>query len=268
MSNAVAGLAQFGLLDALARRDTPIHRLDPRAKLLATLLFVLCVVSFDKYELSALLPFVLYPVVLIAAADLPVGWLLKRLLWVSPFAVLLGLFNPLLDRETLLVVGPLSLSGGLVSFLSILLRFLLTVSAALLLIATTGFESVTAAMGRFKVPAVFTTQLLLLYRYGYVLVEETARMTRARSLRSGGRRLEITELGPFIGQLLLRTLDRAERISLAMSCRGFTGTIRTIHPLRFGRADAAFLAGWSALFLLFRLVDVPTLIGTLFMRLS
>ena len=72
MSNAVAGLAQFGMLDRLARRDTPVHRIDPRAKLLTTLAFLVCVISFEKYELSALLPFALYPVVLMAAADLPV----------------------------------------------------------------------------------------------------------------------------------------------------------------------------------------------------
>lgn len=268
MSNATAGLAQFGLLDALARRRSPVHRLDPRAKLLATLVYIVAVVSFGKYELSALLPFALYPIVLIAAADLPVGWLLKRLLWVSPFAVLLGLFNPLLDREPLVVLGPLALSGGWISFLSILLRFALTVSAALVLIAVTGLESVIAAMQRLGVPAVFTTQLLMLYRYVYVLIEETARVLRARSLRAFGRRLDIAALGPLAGHLLLRTLDRAERLSQAMSCRGFTGTIHTTRPLRFGLADALFLAGWSALFLLFRLVDVPQAVGTLFLRLT
>jgi cobalt/nickel transport system permease protein len=267
MSNAVAGLAQFGMLDDLARRDSPVHRIDPRAKLLVTLVFTVCVVSFNKYALSALLPFALYPVVLIAAAGLPVGGLLKRLLWVSPFAVLLGLFNPLLDRQALLTLGPLTLSGGMVSFLSILLRFLLTVSAALVLIATTGFESLTAAMQRLGVPVVFTTQLLLLYRYGYVLIDETARVLRARSLRSFGRRLEIAEMGPFIGRLLLRTLDRAERIHRAMACRGFSGAIHTTRRLRFGGADLLFLVGWSALFVLFRFVDIPNVIGTLLVNL-
>jgi len=61
--------------DALSRLDTPIHRLEPRIKVLTTMVFIVAVVSFDKYRVSALLPFVLYPVVLITLGDLPLRYL-------------------------------------------------------------------------------------------------------------------------------------------------------------------------------------------------
>ena len=60
-------------LDRLAYLDSPAHRLDPRAKLLATLAFVVAVVSFPKYEVSALAPFVFFPLLLAGAGGIPLG---------------------------------------------------------------------------------------------------------------------------------------------------------------------------------------------------
>ncbi|MHB8808655.1 MAG: hypothetical protein ACYC9M_01390 [Desulfobulbaceae bacterium] len=60
-------------LDTMARGKTWVHRLDPRAKLITTLLFLLAVVSVDKYGVAQLLPFLLYPVTLIAMAACPPG---------------------------------------------------------------------------------------------------------------------------------------------------------------------------------------------------
>ena len=66
MSSVATGLSTLDRLDRLARQDTAVHRVDPRAKVVATAVFVVCVVSFDRYEVVALLPFVVFPVVLAA----------------------------------------------------------------------------------------------------------------------------------------------------------------------------------------------------------
>ncbi len=66
-----------------------------------------------------------------------------------------------------------------------------------------------------------------------------------------------------IGQLLLRTLARAQRIHLAMRSRGFDGTIRLLRPLEFHLKDAVFFVGWSALFILLRWYNLPHLLGHL-----
>jgi cobalt/nickel transport system permease protein len=254
----------IGALDTLAGRDTPVHRLDPRAKLLTTLVFVVAVASFGKYEISALLPFFLYPVSLIALGDLPAGYLAKKLLLVAPFAFFIGVFNPLLDREILVALGPIEISGGWISFASILLRFVLTVGAALILIATTSFPGVCMALERLGAPKVFAVQLLLLHRYLFVLVDEGVRLVRARALRSFGKRgMGMTVFGHLAGQLLLRTLERARRIHLAMLCRGFDGDIRMLRPIRIGPPEIVFTLGWSAAFILMRFINLPRLLGGL-----
>ena len=69
--------------------------------------------------------------------------------------------------------------------------------------------------------------------------------------------------GQMLGQLLLRTFARAQRVYLAMKCRGFDGEVRVARQLHFGAADLIFLLGWSASSSLFRVVDVPLLLGQL-----
>ncbi|MFO7983504.1 MAG: cobalt ECF transporter T component CbiQ [Desulfuromonadales bacterium] len=252
----------IGYLDTLSYHDTAIHRLDPRAKLITTLVFIVCIASFGKYQVSALLPFLLFPATLIALGDLPTGYLLKKLLLVAPFAVMIGIFNPLIDQETLLRIGPLGISGGWISFLSILLRFILTVGAALILIATTSFPAVCRALDRLGVPRVFAVQLLFIYRYIFVLTDEAMRMVRARSLRSfHGRGRGMRVYGHMIGQLLLRTLDRAQRIHKAMLSRGFDGEIRIFRPGHIGMPEVLFTAGWSAFFILARTANLPDMLG-------
>ncbi len=269
MAKIESAFFDIGTLDTLAYRDTAVHRLDPRAKVVTTLVFVFTVVSFGKYEISALLPFFMFPVVLVAVGGLPTGYLLKKLLIVAPFAFFIGVFNPLLDRQVLLQLGALEVSGGWVSFASILLRFTLTVGAALILIATTSFAGVCMALERLGAPRVFALQLLFLYRYLFVLVDEAVRMVRARALRSFQRRgMGMKVFGHLVGQLLLRTLDRAQRIHLAMLCRGFDGEIRLPRPARIGRREVVFTLGWSALFLLMRLVNLPQLFGGILTELA
>jgi len=262
MAKIESAFFDLSYLDTLARRDTRIHRLDPRIKVIATALFVLSVVSYGKYAISAMLPFVLLLVLVMGAARVPAGYLAGKLLIVSPFAVMVGIFNPLLDQQILLQLGPIGISGGWLSFFSILLRVGLTVSAVLLLIATTGFNMVCMAMIKLGMPKIFAVQLLLLYRYIFVLVDEGLRMHQARALRSFQKRgLSMQTFGHLVGQLLLRTLDRAQRIHLAMLCRGFDGTIRLQQSLTITRTDLFFLAGCCLVLFVFRMFDLPLLFG-------
>lgn len=264
MSTLEEGIYDLGRLDRLSYGDTYVHSLDPRAKVLTTLVFLVCVVSFGPYELLPMLPFVVFPVVLVAEADLPLGFLLRKLLVVAPFAVVVGIFNPLLDAETLVTIGGVSISGGWVSYLSILVRFFLTTIAALVLIATTSFAGVCLALGRMGVPDVLVTQLLLLYRYIFVLGGETMRMARARALRSfNGRGMGLGVYTQILGHLLLRTYARAQRVYEAMLARAFDGEVRMSGTLHFGTRDTLFVLGWSAVFLFFRLVNVPLALGSL-----
>jgi cobalt/nickel transport system permease protein len=264
MNNIGRNSFDIGYMDTLASGDSFLHRLDPRAKVITTLLFIVAVVSFDKYALSAMTPFFIYPIALISLGVLPAGYVLKKVLLVSSFAILVGIFNPLIDRQILMQIGSVGISGGWISFLSILLRFMLTVTAAFILVCLTGFNAVCGALMKFGVPRPFVVQLLFFYRYMFVLTDEAERMARARSLRSfNARPMQLAAFIPMVGHLLLRTLERAERIYRAMCCRGFDGHIRIIKTMKINLKEVLFVAGWSFLFVFFRFYNVPLKLGEL-----
>jgi cobalt/nickel transport system permease protein len=262
-------LLDIGGFDILATQDTPIHRLDPRAKVITALAFIVTVVSYDKYDLSGPMPLFIYPVALVAVGNLPPGYLLGKLLLASPFALIIGIFNPLLDRSIVMQIGPAHISGGWISYVSILLRFFLTLSAALILISTTGFNSVCLALGRMKVPQSLTVQFMLLYRYVFVLANEASRTLRAWSLRSVLRkRMPLKVFASVVGQLLIRAIDRAQRVHMAMLSRGFDGEIRLLRPLTFGATDLFFVLGWTGFCVLSRAYNLPQLLGQAVMGMA
>lgn len=262
MQTISARTFDIGYMDTLSGGATALHRLDARTKLFVTALFIVSVVSFNKYEISRLMPFFLYPVFLVSAGELPPGYLLRKVLAVAPFAVFVGLFNPFLDRATLFSIGPLAVPGGAASFLSILIRFFLTVSAALCLVALTGVNAICEALERLGVPKVFAMQLLFLNRYITVLAGEAERMARARALRSfSSKEMSAVVFVRLAGQLLLRAFARAERIYSAMLCRGFDGRLRLTRRSAAGVRDMVFAVVWACLFAAFRFVDIPQFLG-------
>ena len=257
----------IGYLDSLSYKDTFVHRIDPRVKLIVTFIFILVVVSFPKYELSSLMPFFVYPVFLLTAGDVPIRAIAKKVLFISPFAIFIGIFNPLLDTKVMVTVLGIPITGGWISFFSIIVKFILTVSTALLLIAVTSFPGICEALERLKLPRIFVIQLLFLYRYLFVLLKETLRMVRARDARSFGKRgKEIKTFIRLISVLLLRTLEKAERIYQAMLSRGFRGEIRVSKRHRLKYHDIIFAIFSISIFFLFRNFDVVDYIGEILNR--
>lgn len=264
MLRLAAALHDLRELESLALRDTPLARRDPRAKLLATLCFTVTVLSFDRYSVAALLPLALFPTVLAAQGELAASMVWRTLWLASPFVLMLGLANPLLDRTPLLAWGDVEISGGWVSFASIVLRFALSVSAAVVLVGGSGMHALCAALARLGLPRVFTVQLLFLHRYLFVLAGEALRLNQAHGLRAvAGRRMALATYASLTGQLLLRALDRAQRVHQAMLARGFDGQLRLADPWRWRAADSFFVAGWCAFFLAVRAFDLPSAIGRL-----
>ena len=265
MASIHSAVLDLKSLDLLANGNSAIHRLDARAKVLVTFVFIICVVSYNRYELTPLFPFFIFPVVMISLAVLPPLFILRKIALLCPFVLAVGIFNPVFDRAILLQLGPLGVSGGWISFASILARTVLTVGAAFILVGVTGFTAVCQALERLGMPKVFAVQLLFLYRYIFVLTEESGRASRARELRSCGKKGQgIRSFGSLVGHLLLRTFQRAERIHTAMLACGFVGQFHAHRQSCFGSSELCFVLGWSSLFIALRIFNISGTLGTLF----
>ncbi|KJR46622.1 Transmembrane component NikQ of energizing module of nickel ECF transporter [Desulfosporosinus sp. I2] len=263
MSNIMNSLYNMRILDDLARKETAIHKIHPLVKLLTTVSYLTVVVSFGKYDIGGLLPLLIYPSMVFALAELPVKPIFMRILLVSPFMIGIGILNPFFDHQIYLLGGK-EISRGWITFLSILIKSGLTVTAALLLIATTGMDRLAGALRMLKIPRVFVLQLLLTYRYISVLMEEVARTLRAYSLRAPEQKgVHRSAWGSLAGQLILRTFDRAQRIYEAMCLRGFTGEYHTGGFKEIRVWELAYLAGWVLFFAAARIYNIPMVIGSL-----
>ena len=252
----------IGFIDQLSYKNTFVHRLDPRAKLIATLLFLFTVISFSKYEITALLPFFLYPVLLMTVGEIPFTFIFKKVLLVSPFAIFIGIFNPLLDSGQVVILSGLTISAGWLSFFSILVKFTLTVSTALLLIATTSFPGVCHALRQLGLPSLFVSQLSFLYRYIFVLMEETMKIVRARDMRSYGKRGAGMQIYVrIVGILFIRTIERAERIYYAMLSRGFQGDMPTLKRFHIKTGDFIFALSVAVFLYIFRFYPATQIVG-------
>jgi len=264
VSGIEALLREVRSLDAVAGQSTWLSRIDPRAMLLATLAFILVVVSFHRYAVAALLPMMIFPVLLARLGNISLSRIGFKVLLAMPFALMLGLFNPVFDPVPRMELWGHYVSGGWLSLASILIRAALTIAAALILVASIGIHRLCAALDHLGVPRVLTTQLLFMHRYILVLAGELGRMNLARELRSQSpKSMPLSVYGSLLGHLLLRTLERAQRIHQAMLSRGFDGHL----PIRQARswqfADTAFLAIWLGIFFLVRMTDFTTMLGQL-----
>lgn len=264
LSHAQAELRE---MDALAAERSPLHRLHPLCKLLLTAVYIVTLVSFPKYALFPLIVMALYPVILFQIADIPLRLCFHKLRFILPLVCAVGLVNPFLDHTPLFLLGSFTVTGGIASMLTLMGKGVLALTASFLLIATTPIDTLCAALRKLHVPAILTTLLLLTYRYIGLMLEEVSVMSQAYSLRAPGQKgLHISAWGSFLGQLLLRSIDRATELYHAMLLRGFQGDFFYAEVPPCKASGIVATAVCIAAILCARFVNITGLMGSLFVR--
>jgi len=238
------------------------HHLDPRVKVVVTVLFIIS---------NVLLPDGAWPAFLLAWgmilavnvwADLPWHYALKRSFIALPFAMaaITTIFT-LPGRPVItfsLGAWPVvATDAGLIRFGSIVIRSWLSVQMAILLTATTQFPDMMHALRHLRAPSLLVAVVSFMYRYLFVLADEVMRLLRARQARSarppagggGGTVLWRARVaGNMVGQLFLRSYERSDRVYNAMLARGYRGYMQTLNPHHMHPSD--WLTGGIAVGLL------------------
>jgi len=197
-------------LDKWSRLDSPIHRAPSALKLALALATVVAsvVTPIPRWWVFVVIAASLVLVAL--ASRIPVPFLLRRLVLLEPFVggvAVLSAFQP----------------EGTKVALSIFVRSTLCLATMILLTNTTPFAEILGTLRQLHTPALLVTVLALMYRYLFVLIDETERMQRARRSRTftNGRTQVWKSLAALVGQLFVRSTERAERIYAAMCARGW-----------------------------------------------
>lgn len=260
-------LAEFNEMDELAAGRSLIHTLHPLSKLIITIAYIFITVSFDKYDLFGIITMVIYPVLMFEIAGVSIKACFYKLRLVLPLVLAVGIVNPFLDRGIIAVIGSVRISGGVVSMLTLMMKGVLSLMASFILVATTQMDKLCAALRKVHVPSMIVTLLLLTYRYISVMIEQVSIMTEAYHLRAPDQKgIHISAWGSFLGQLLLRSMDRAQELYESMQLRGFEGEFYYADIEKAGASTWVYTALSAAFFILARYFDVAVLLGSLFTR--
>ena len=229
MLSGLAGIAIvaacIALLYAILRLiKIPKDGLHPLMKIVATIAFIAVTVSFSKYSIIKVLIMAIYPITFFIVSKKSFISCIRKIWFVMIPIVFVGIFNPFFDKEIIVHIGSVEISGGVISMLTLMLKGFLSLMAGYILMSTTKIEEVCAALRIIHVPKIFVLMLLLTYRYIFEMKKEVSSMLTAYRLRAP-RKKGVTKnaWGSFTGALLLRSFDKAKSVYEAMKLRGFDG---------------------------------------------
>ena len=240
------------LEEAFAAGTSPIHRLDPRSRIVMATVYAFIVALSNRFP--TLLAACVFSIVLVGVSRLPIAKLFKRIALVNGFVLFFWIVVPVTyPGEPLFSLGPLHISweGVLVSA-RITLKSNAILLAFIALIATSSVATLGAALGRMGVPEKIVYLLLLNYRYLFVMEEEYHRLVRSATVRGFQPSTTLhtyRTMAYLVGMLFVRASERAERVYMAMVCRGFSGRFYSLQEFSFSKRDWIWLSFTTAVLL-------------------
>lgn len=222
------------IAEPFAHGISPLHRLDPRIRVIAAVGLSVVVALADQFTTLTLALGVGFA--LIALARLPLMAVAGRLSVVVAFLLLLWLVLPFtVGGAPLFQLGPLTATEGGAAYAGrITLKSIAILSLLLALGTTMSVATLGHTLARLRLPDKLILLLLLTYRYVFVLEEEYRRLKRAADIRGfcpGTNLHSYRTYAYLVGMLLVRASARARRVYLAMCCRGFSGRFYTLADL-------------------------------------
>jgi cobalt/nickel transport system permease protein len=243
MGHLVGG-APPGLLDpANENRRGLIARLDARVRIIGAAAFALAVVSLARLDVLTLALAIAFGVMLLA--HLPIGRTVRRVVAMDTFIVFMIAMLPFTvpGEPVFELFGWPASREGFLQALTIGLKASAIVMMAMALLGSMEAVTLARALRSLRAPAGLVHLILFTVRYIDVLDQEYRRLRTAmktRGFRPSNSRHTYVSFGYLIGMMLVRALERSERILQAMKCRGFSGRFHLETDGRLCAGDVAF----------------------------
>ena len=251
------------ITEPFAIGESIVHRLDPRIRLILTVLYSFVVAL--SYHFSVLIPALVLSSILILISRIRIQEVLKRLVIVNTLLLLLWLLLPFTFKgETLARIGSFAIyRPGVILAAQITLKSNAILLAFIALIATMSLATLGHALHLLGVPEKIVQLLLMTYRYVFVIEQEYQRLIRAakiRGFRPGTNANTYRTYSYVIGMLFVRAAARAERVHRAMLCRGFSGKFYSLQEFQINSASWAFAMMMTAVIVGLALMEWTNLI--------
>ncbi len=230
-------------LDGTLSTGNAIPRIDPRARVIAAVVFAIVVVTMHQFiALTAAVGVSIWVMIL---ARMPIGRTLKRMIVMDSFIIFMLAMLPFtVPGETMFTVFGFQASWeGLFQATRIALKANAIVLMLMALVGTLDTSTLSHALYRLRTPEALVHLLMFTVRYIDVLYQEYQRLRtamKARGFRPQNSRHTYISFGYLVGMMLVRALERSERVLAAMKCRGFSGKIHIIDHMEFSKRDVWF----------------------------
>ncbi len=263
MSKINEAIHDIHFMDEAAGLDKWPNYIHPLAKVLITVWYMILVMSFPKYELTGLWGMCLYPVTIVILGEISVKKAFRQLKAILLLICMIGIANPILDRAAMFQVGSLTVTAGMISMVTLIMKAAFAVFASYLLIVTTSIENICFALRKMHIPKIFVTLIMLIYRYIILMLKETERVTQSYALRAPGQKgIHYKVWGTLAGQMLLRSMDRAESVYESMTLRGFHGEFYLQGRKQMTGKSVRYALFWAAALLGLRIFPVFEMAGS------
>ncbi|MBI5555827.1 MAG: hypothetical protein HY920_08275 [Elusimicrobia bacterium] len=231
--------------DEYAQINGILQKIDPRIKIVFSLLFVFLVnlTLFSKAFSLIYYAFILGLGVILSRV--PLIRILQKSLVVLPFIVSFALFLLFYQRRqpwfSLFIVWK--------AYLSLI--------AMILLISSTSFSHFLKALQKMEIPAILVMIFSFMYRYLFVIADELMSVKRAKEARTtgGSKWFHTKTLANIIGVVFIHSYERSERIYQSMLSRGFDGTVRTLDDFDLKNRDYIFGISAATIFVLIKILE-------------
>lgn len=239
-----------GAHDGAVPQRPAVERIDPRVRIVAATVFSLLVAVCGRFPTLGLA--LAAAVAGIILSGVPLRAVRRRLAPLNLVMLALLVVLPLTAHgEPLAKLGPLNVSAqGVRAAAEIAIKANAIVMALAALLGTLELTSLGHALWHLHVPEKLIHLMMFTVRYLDVLDREYDRLRAAMRVRGFQPRLDVhtyRTYGHLIGMLLVRSLDRAERIVAAMKCRGFRGRFYLLDHFAASRRDLWFALAFSAM---------------------
>ncbi len=233
-------MVNYPEIDRYSALDSPMHRFDPRAKIIAFLILIFAVVLLPDLKL-AFIGFI-GAVLFLIASKLPLRFALQHIKWVFLFVVPFIVIMPFTvdGTEIFSFYGLTMTYEGLEYGILVAVRAISAVILVLPMIATTRFDITIKALDRLKMPNMLVQMFMFTYRYIFVFVVEFQRTWRAMVARGFKLKTSLYALktiGKALGMLFVRSYERGDRVYQALRSRGYTGSPRTLVEFQMHASD-------------------------------
>jgi len=234
-------------IEKFSASDGLLQRIDPRAKLLSAVAFV--VAAMSARTVVPLIILFASLVILSILSRVPLRFFLRRSLLIPVFAGIVALPLPFITPgATIAQVGYDGIlltvtSEGVQKAAQFTARVLVCVSSLVVLVLTTRFSRLLHAMENLKLPTIFVSMTAVTYRFIFLFIDEAYRMALAKESRTVVKerwRQALGSLSHMVSTLFIRAHERGERVYLAMLARGYAGTVKSLGAMDIGPTDWLF----------------------------